>query len=82
MNDAVLGAIILAPVLITLLLKSDAALGFLTLCAGFVVSTSAIGDLKRLLSETNLSVTESTLGLILLTVPLTITLLVTRKSNG
>jgi hypothetical protein len=82
MNDVVLGAIILAPALVTFLLKSDAALGFLTLCAGFVLSTSAIGDLKRLLSETNLSVTESTLALILLCVPLGITLLVTRNSSG
>lgn len=80
MADVVLIAIILGPALITFLLKSNAALGFLTLCTGFVLSTSVIGDLKQLLSEINLSVTQSTLGLILLIVSLAVTLLVTRGS--
>src|SRR3989338_5344846 len=80
MADVVLVALVLSPALITFLLKSNAALGFLTLCTGFVLSTSVIGDLKQLLSEINLSVTQSTLGLILLVVPLTVTLLLTRGS--
>lgn len=81
MTDVVLAALILGPAAITFLLKSNAALGFLTLCTGFVLSTSVIGDLKQLLSEINLSVTQSTLGLILLIVPLTITLLLTRRAS-
>ena len=82
MTDAVLVAIIAGPVLITYFLKSDAALSFLALCAGFVLSTSVVTDLKHLLSETNLSLTDKTLALILLLVPLVITLLTTRRSAG
>ena len=82
MTDAVLVAIIAAPALVTYLLKSDAALSFLALCAGFVLSTSVVTDLKHLLSETNLSLTDKTLALILLLVPLVITLLTSRRSAG
>ena len=81
MADVVLGALILGPLVLTYFLKSNAALGFLTLCTGFVLSTSVIGDLKQLLSEINLSVTQSTLGLILLILPLTITLVLSRSSK-
>jgi hypothetical protein len=81
-TNAVLILIILAPALITYLLKSDAALGFLALCAGFVLSTSVVADLKHLLSETNLSLTDKTLALILLLTPLIITLLTTRRAAG
>ncbi len=82
MTDAVLLVLIAAPVLLTYFLKSDAALSFLALCAGFVLSTSVVTDLKHLLSETNLSLTDKTLALILLLVPLILTLLTTRRSAG
>lgn len=81
MTDAILVALILGPAAITYLLKSDAALGFLTLCLGFVLSTSVIGDLKQLLSQADLSVTESTLALILLVVPLVVTLLLVHSGK-
>jgi len=81
MTDAFLAALILSPVVLTFLLKSNAALSFLALCVGFVLSTSVIGDLKQLLSEMNLSVTNSTLAISLLVLPLVLTLLLTRKSN-
>lgn len=82
MTDVVLVAMIASPLLITFLLKSDAALSFLVLCLGFVLSTSVIGDLKQLLSQTNLSVTESTLGLVLILTPFILTMLLTRKTAG
>lgn len=75
-----LAAMIFGPLVLTFLLKSNAALGFLVLCAGFVASTSVIGDLKHLLSQLNLSTTSSTISILLLTVPLVLTLLLTRKS--
>src|SRR3989344_1002453 len=78
MIDVVLASLILGPAAITFLLRSNAALGFLTLCLGFVLSTSVIGDLKQLLSEINLSVAQSTLALVLLIAPLTVTLLLSR----
>ncbi len=82
MSDFLLGVMILGPLVLTFLLKSNAALGFLVLCAGFVLSTSVIGDLKHLLSQLNLSTTSSTIGVVLLTVPLILTLLLTRRSAG
>lgn len=82
MTDALIIALILGPAVLTFLLKSNAALGFLALCVGFVLSTSVIGDLRQLLSEMNLSVTNSTLAITLLVLPLVLTLLITRKSNS
>ncbi|MBI4033861.1 hypothetical protein HY379_02570 [Candidatus Saccharibacteria bacterium] len=82
MTDAFLVALIISPAVLTFLLKSNAALSFLALSAGFVLSTSVIGDLRQLLSEMNLSVTNSTLAITLLLVPLVLTLLLTRKSNS
>ncbi|HLG90709.1 MAG TPA: hypothetical protein VI336_00890 [Candidatus Saccharimonadales bacterium] len=81
MTDAFIIALILSPAVLTFLLKSNAALSFLALCAGFVLSTSVIGDLRQLLSEMNLSVTNSTLAITLITLPLVFTLLLTRKTN-
>ena len=82
MPDIALAVLIFGPLVLTYFLKSNAALGFLALCAGFVLSTSVIGNLKHLLSETNLSVTNDTLGLILLLVPLVGTLLLTRRTHS
>lgn len=82
MADIVLAVLILAPIVLTYILKSNAALGFLALCAGFVLSTSVIGDLKHLLSETNLSVTSDTLAAGIITLPFLITLLLCRHKGG
>lgn len=82
MAEVLLAILIFGPLALTFLLKSNAALGFLVLCAGFVLSTSVIGDLKHLLSQLNLSTTSSTIGIILLVVPLVLTLLLTRRSSG
>lgn len=78
MPDVTLAALVFGPLVITYFLKSNAALGFLALCVGFVSSTSVIGDLKHLLSETNLSVANDTIGLILLLLPLVLTLLLSK----
>lgn len=81
MQDAVLGALILAPLVLTFLLKSNAATGFLALCAGFVLSTSAVGGLKQLLNQMDLTVTETSLALILVAAPLILTLLLVRSPS-
>ena len=82
MADVALAVLVFGPLVITYFLKSNAALSFLALSVGFVLSTSVIGDLKHLLSETSLSVTNDTLGLIILLLPLIITLLLTRHGSG
>jgi cytochrome bd-type quinol oxidase subunit 2 len=81
MPNVILALLLLTPLALTFLLKSNAALSFLALCAGFVLSTSVIGDLKQLLSQINLSTTDSTLALVILIAPPVITLLLTRKSS-
>lgn len=82
MPDIVLAALIVLPVFITYVFKSNAALGFLSLCVGFVLSTSVVGDLKHLLSETNLSVASNTLALALIGLPYLFTLLLCHKAHG
>jgi Na+-transporting methylmalonyl-CoA/oxaloacetate decarboxylase beta subunit len=79
MANVILAVLLFAPLVITFLLKSNAALSFMALCVGFVLSTSVIGDLKHLLSEINLSATNSTLALVILIAPPVITLLLTRN---
>ena len=82
MPDVVLVALIVAPVLVTYFFKSNAALAYLALCVGFVLSTSVIGDLKHLLSETNLSITNDTLAMILIALPFLMTLVLSRHGTG
>lgn len=82
MANIILAALLLGPFCLTLILKSNAALSFLVLCTSFVLNTSVIGDLKNLLSQLNLSTTNTTLAIILLSLPLTLTMLLTRRSNG
>lgn len=82
MSDVLLASMILGPLALTFFLKSNAALGFLTVCLSFVLSTSVIGDLENLLSQLNLSTTSSMISIILLTLPLVLTMLLTRGSAG
>lgn len=81
MTDVILAAIIVVPALVTFFLRSDAALSFLALCAGFVLSTSVVGGLKELLNQMDLSVTDTTLALVLIITPLVLTLLLTRGAS-
>ena len=78
MVDILIAALIVLPLVATFLLKSNSAVAYLVICAGFVVSTSAVGGLKQLLNQMDLSVTETTLALIILLLPLILTLLLIR----
>jgi len=80
MANAVLIALVLGPAVLTFLLRSNAALSFLALCAGFVVISFASTDLKNLTGQLNFSINSSTLNLILVGLPLVLTLLLTRKA--
>lgn len=82
MPDLALAVLVFLPFAITFFLKSNAALGFLTLCLGFVLSTSVIADLKQLLSQANLSVSDEILAISLILIPFIITLILTRRSAG
>mgnify|MGYP000212142517 CR=1 FL=1 len=81
MPDLILAALITGPLIITFLLKSNAALGFLSLCAGSVLVTYANSDIKNGLQQIGAeSLSNSAVALGLLTIPLAVTLLLTRKS--
>lgn len=82
MPDVILALLVFGPLVVTYFLKSNAALSFLALCVGFVMSTSIVGDLKHLLSETNLSVTNDTLAAILIALPFLLTLLLSRHGHA
>jgi hypothetical protein len=78
MADAILAAFVLTPVVLTFLLKSNAASSFLALCAGFVVISFAGADLKNLTGQLSFSINSGTVNLTLLVLPLLLTLLFTK----
>lgn len=80
MADVTLIALIVVPAILTFLLKSNAALSFLALGAGFVSLSFAGQDLQNLTGQLNFSINSGTLNLLLVAVPLLLTLLVTRRS--
>lgn len=80
MADIILAALIFVPLVITAVLKSNAALSFLVLCASFVLITFGSADLQDLPGHLDLRVDSSTLNLILVTLPLLLTLLLSRKA--
>ena len=83
MPDVVLAILVLAPLAVTLLLKSNAALAFLALCAGFVVISFTNINIQDLTKNLSFQLTSSTFNLILLTAPYVLTLLLRRKAfNG
>lgn len=80
MPDAILALLIFAPVVLTFVLKSNAALGYLSLAGAFTLITLGSAELKDLPGHLDIRVDSSTLNLILLVVPLLFTLLLTRKA--
>lgn len=81
MPDVVLAVLIFGPLALAYFLKSNAALAFLALCAGFVLITLASADAARLLNDTGIiSLSRTAVSLILLVAPLILTLMLTRKS--
>jgi hypothetical protein len=72
--------LIAAPIVLTYFMKSDAALAYLALCAGFVLLSLTTSNLQELLDHSNVHLNNNTLGLILLASPPLLTLLVTRKT--
>ncbi len=81
MADVLLAILILLPAVLTLFLKSNAALGFLALCGGFAAITLSGSDIQHLVGQTKItSLTSNDVDLGLLLAPLLLTLLLTFKS--
>jgi hypothetical protein len=80
-NDTIiLGIIVLAPVIVLTVLRADAAMAFLSLCLGYVlvqfVSNDAISLLTTLYPHAS-SVSQSTIKIVFLFVPVALTLVAT-----
>ena len=81
MTNLLLLILVLGPIALTYFLKSNAALAYLALCAGFVLLSLTTSDLQQLLDHSNIvRVSTDTLGLILLASPPLLTLLLTRRA--
>lgn len=80
MADALLATLVLLPAVLTLLLRSNAAVSFLALCGGLAMITLSGSDIEHLIGKTKItSLTSNDVSLMLLIVPLLLTLLLTFK---
>lgn len=83
MNEAVLVGLILLPLVVTYILKSNAVLAFLALCGGYTLQSFAGTDIKNLLNTTNSSfITSDSVSLLLILLPAFITLIVCRGPSS
>jgi hypothetical protein len=80
MADAVIAILILFPVALTFILKSNSASAFLVLCGSFVVITYAGANIKDLSHSLRLQVNSSTINLLIFGMPALLTLLFVRKA--
>ncbi|MBX4199754.1 hypothetical protein KW789_02580 [Candidatus Saccharibacteria bacterium] len=80
MGDVLLVAMILLPPVLTFLLRSNGALAFLSVCAGYVTYSMAGSDIHNLLAKVeNLKHTD--INLILLGAPLVLSIFFTMRST-
>lgn len=80
MPDIILAVLVFAPLAVTFLLKSNAGLAFLALCASFTVISFSNIDIKDLTKNLSFQLTSSTFNLILLIAPYALSLLLCRKA--
>ena len=81
MAEALLAVLIFLPVALTFLLKSNAALAFLSLCGGFAVITLSGSNIEHLVGQTKItSLTSNDVDLVLLLVPTLLTLFFTFRA--
>jgi len=80
MPDVILAILVLAPLAVTFLLKSNAALAFLALCASFVIISFSNIDIRDLTKNLSFQLDSSTFNLIILIAPFVLTLLARRKA--
>jgi MFS family permease len=82
MAEGILVALLIVPLILTFLLRANAALAFLALCTGFTAATYASGSTQHWLAHLASSgqlLSTNAINLIMITAPLLITLLLTRK---
>jgi hypothetical protein len=81
MAEALLAVLIFLPAALTFLLRSNAALAFLSLCGGFAVITLSGSDIEHLVGQTKItSLTSNDVDLVLLIAPTLLTLFLTFRA--
>ena len=81
MTEVFLAILILLPVVMTYMLKSNAAASFLALCGGFTLLTLSGSDIEQLVGKTKItSLTSNNVDIALLALPLLLTLFLTYRS--
>jgi small-conductance mechanosensitive channel len=81
MTDIILGALIALPILLAFFLKSNAGVMFLSICAGYVLTSMASFDIQTNVAHLGYWVSGNNLNLILLAVPLFLTALLARHGG-
>jgi hypothetical protein len=81
MTDAILAILILLPIVLTIFLKSNAALAVLAVCTGYTLDNLAGSDLYNGMTNIKLnSLSNTDVDLILLIAPVILTLVFTTRS--
>lgn len=82
MAEIILFALVLSPLVLAYILRSNAALGFLALCTGFTAATYASGSTQHWLDHLSTSgqlLSDNAVNLLMIVLPIALTLLLTRK---
>ncbi len=83
MENLILGALVFVPLLFTYFWKSNAGVAFLSLCAGFTLSSFVAWDIQNLLKTLNFGwVSQDAISFALLSLPLALSLLLVRASHS
>lgn len=82
MADAIFIVLLLAPLAVTYFLKSNAAIGFLSLTAGMALSTYAASDVQGLVNHLGFWASLDNINLALTVAPLVLSLLFVRGSSS
>lgn len=77
-----MAVIILLPLVLGYFLKSNAALGFLSLCGGYSLQAFASTDISSLLNKVRVDVSVDTVSVLLLAVPPVLTLVLCRGPSS
>jgi hypothetical protein len=80
MIDVVVGLLIVGPALFTFILKSNGALAFLAVCAGYVAATLSGNEVSDLLSNTDFKIRNTDINLLYLFLPMAFTIFLTTKA--
>lgn len=82
MADILIAAFIAAPAVITYFLKSNAAVSYLSLCAGISLSSFAALDIQRLINKFGFWASLSNINILLIALPFVISLILIRRKTG